>query len=98
MVIFNFHERAEIIHKTGKLSTIQEFQKVSSTDQVKVYVSCRKKWPCREDLPCNMFEVREIQLRLPRDQTAAYTAIMDQYLTNIMLHLKKELTTGDGDV
>ena len=45
-----------------------------------------------------MFEVREIQLRLPRDQTAAYTAIMDQYLTNIMLHLKKELTTGDGDV
>ena len=77
---------------------IQEFQKVSSTDQVKVYVSCRKKWPCREDLPCNMFEVREIQLRLPRDQTAAYTAIMDQYLTNIMLHLKKELTTGDGDV
>ena len=24
--------------------------------------------------------------------------IMDQYLSNIMLHLKKELTTGDGDV
>ena len=59
---------------------------------------CRKKWPCRDDLPRNMFEVREVQLKVPRNQTDAYAAIMDQYMTNIMMELKKELTTGEGDV
>ena len=26
--------------------------------------ACRKRWPCREDLPCNMFEVLLINLSL----------------------------------
>ena len=75
--------------------------------------ACRKRWPCREDLPCNMFEVhssynstcvslflqvRECQLLVSRAETDTYAAIMDQYMANIMKMLRQELTTGDGDV
>ena len=42
--------------------------------------------------------MREIQLKVPRNQTDAYVAIMDQYILNIMLELKKALTTGEGDM
>ena len=42
--------------------------------------------------------MREIQLKVPRTETDAYAAIMDQYIINIMQELKKELTTGQGDM
>lgn len=60
--------------------------------------ACRKRWPTREDLPCNMFEVRECQLRVSRAETDAYAAIMDQYLASIMRILRQEMVQGDGDV
>ena len=42
--------------------------------------------------------MREVQLKVARDETKAYTAIMDQYMTNILIELKKELTSGEGDM
>jgi len=60
--------------------------------------ACKKRWPCREDLPCNMFEVRECQLKVARKETDVYAAIMDQYLGNIIKILRQEIMTQDGDM
>ena len=60
--------------------------------------ACKKRWPCQADLPANLFEVREIQLKIPRGQTDAYAALMDQYMKGIYQEMKKEVQSCAGDM
>ena len=62
-------------------------------------LACKKKWPCQADLAANMFEVREIQLKVPRGETDAYAVLMDKYLQGVYQEMKNELQTGgQGDM
>ena len=49
-------------------------------------------------MPANLFEVREIQLKIPRGQTDAYAALMDQYMKSIYQEMKKEVQSCAGDM
>ena len=63
-----------------------------------VCLACKKRWPCQEDLPANLFEIREIQLKIPRGDTDAYAALMDQYLKGVYQEMKKAIQTSSGDM
>ena len=62
-------------------------------------LACKKRWPCQADLAANLFEVREVQLKIPRAQTDAYAALMDEYMLAIYQEMKKEVQkSGAGDM
>ena len=61
-------------------------------------LACKKRWPCQADLAANLFEVREVQLKIPRVQTDMYAVLMDEYLKGIYSEMKKEVEFGGGDM
>lgn len=59
-------------------------------------LACVKRWPCTPDLAATIFEVRECQLLVARNEAEAHTTLMDEYIRAVYRETRKELEEVKG--